>query len=120
MIKTHGLTHVALAVKDPEVSLRFYESLFGVKEYFRDESSIQVCGPGPYDVIAFERSDREMVRGAIDHFGFRLTDPKDIERAVEEAKAVGATIVDHGEFSPGYPFLFILDPDGNQIEIWYE
>ena len=58
MIKTHGLTQISLAVKDPDSSLRFYEQLFGVKEYYRDENSIQVQGPGPHEVIAFERDVR--------------------------------------------------------------
>jgi catechol 2,3-dioxygenase-like lactoylglutathione lyase family enzyme len=55
MIKTHGLSHVALAVRDPERSLMFYQSVFGVREYFRSDSTIQVLGPGPHDVLAFER-----------------------------------------------------------------
>ena len=46
MIRTHGLTHLNLEVADPDRSLKFYEQLFGVKEYFRDENSIQVLGPG--------------------------------------------------------------------------
>lgn len=46
MIKTHGLTHVALSVTDPERSLAFYSSVFGVREYFRDNQTIQVLGPG--------------------------------------------------------------------------
>lgn len=53
MVKTHGLTHISLAVKDPDRSLKFYTKVFGVKEYYRDEESIQVLGPGPHDVIAF-------------------------------------------------------------------
>ena len=120
MIRTHGLTHVALAVKDPQVSLAFYASLFGVKEYYRDEHSIQVIGPGPHDVIAFEKTDSEKPRGGIDHIGFRLTDSNDIHLALAEAQAIGAQIINHGEFRPGFPYLNILDPDGNQIEIWYE
>src|SRR5229473_3446414 len=55
MIKTYGLTHINLAVRDPDRSLRFYEQVFGVREYYRDESSIQVQGPGSHDVIAFEK-----------------------------------------------------------------
>jgi catechol 2,3-dioxygenase-like lactoylglutathione lyase family enzyme len=55
MVKTHGLSHVALSVLDPDRSLAFYSSVFGVREYFRDESTIQVLGPGQYDVLAFER-----------------------------------------------------------------
>ena len=120
MIKTHGLTHVAFLVSDPEVSLNFYATLFGVKEYFRDSTSIQVLGPGAYDVIVFEKTSSPQIRGSIDHIGFRLTDPNDIDKAVEDAKAVGAEILDRGEFGPGLPFVNILDPDGNRIEIWYE
>ena len=120
MIKTHGLTHVALSVKNPEVSLEFYKTLFGVKEYCRDENSIQVIGPGAFDVIAFEKVSSAQSRGGIDHIGFRLIHPDDINVAIAEAKCAGATIVSQGEFRPGYPFLNILDPDGNQIEIWFE
>lgn len=70
-IKTHGLTHISLAVRDPDRSLKFYRSLFGVKEYYRDENSIQVLGPGLHDVMAFERDSRKAgKRSGIDHFGF--------------------------------------------------
>src|ERR1700722_2401170 len=76
MIKTHGLSHIALSVLDPERSLRFYRSVFGVREYFRDETTIQVLGPGPHDVIAFERRPASAgTAGGIIHFGFRLTKP---------------------------------------------
>ena len=120
MIRTHGLTHISLSVRDPERSLAFYRELFGVREYFRDEDSIQVLGPGPHDVIVFERRPSHGQPGGIDHFGFRLTDPKDIQDAVEKARAAGATILRQGEFSPGFPFVYIADPDGYTIEIWYE
>lgn len=55
MIRTRGLTQINLRIKDPDRSLRFYAQVFGVKEYYRDAGSIQVQGPGPHDVIAFER-----------------------------------------------------------------
>ena len=120
MIETHGLTHLNLEVADPDVSLRFYESLFGVKEYFRDENSIQVLGPGEKDVIAFVKSDHAGVTGGISHFGFRLKNPEQIGDAIAQAEDLGAKIVRTGEFAPGLPFLYIEDPDGYEIEIWYE
>ena len=121
MIKTHGLTHISLAVKDPDRSLRFYAQVFGVKEYYRDDNSIQVQGPGPHDVIAFERKRSKAGRvGGIDHFGFRLTTPRDIEKAVQEVQCAGGKILRRGEFAPGFPFVYIADPDGYEIEIWYE
>jgi catechol 2,3-dioxygenase-like lactoylglutathione lyase family enzyme len=124
MIKTHGLTHISLTVKDPDRSLKFYEQVFGVKEYYRDDDSIQVQGPGPHDVIAFERDAGAAGpagngRG-ITHFGFRLTDPKDIDKAVKEVQRAGGKILRRGEFAPGFPFVYVVDPDGYEIEIWYE
>jgi catechol 2,3-dioxygenase-like lactoylglutathione lyase family enzyme len=41
MIKTHGLSHVALSVLDPDRSLAFYQSVFGVREYFRSDFTIR-------------------------------------------------------------------------------
>jgi catechol 2,3-dioxygenase-like lactoylglutathione lyase family enzyme len=120
-IRTHGLTHISLAVRDPERSLRFYERLLGVREYYRDESSIQVQGPGSHDVIAFERDEGAAGRsGGIGHFGFRLVDPADIDEAVASALAAGGTLLRRGEFAPGFPFAYVADPDGYEIEIWYE
>jgi len=121
MIKTYGLTHIGLSVKDPDRSLQFYAQVFGVKEYYRDADSIQVQGPGPHDVIAFERKRSKAGKiGGIDHFGFRLTTPKDIEKAVKEVERAGGKILRRGEFAPGFPFVYVADPDGYEIEIWFE
>jgi catechol 2,3-dioxygenase-like lactoylglutathione lyase family enzyme len=121
MIKTHGLNHISLNVRDPDRALRFYEQVFGVKEYFRDEQSVQVQGPGSHDVIAFEKKAAKAGEsGGIAHFGFRLVDPQDIDLAVAEVQRAGGTIVEQGEFAPGFPFAFVEDPDGYQIEIWFE
>jgi catechol 2,3-dioxygenase-like lactoylglutathione lyase family enzyme len=120
MIRTHGLNHISLSVRDPDVSLAFYERLFGVREYHREADSIQVLGPGPHDVLVFERREGPGVRGGVDHFGFRLTDPNDIHDAIAQAEAAGARILRHGEFAPGLPYLYLEDPDGYTIEVWYE
>ena len=121
MVKTHGLSHIALSVADPDRSLAFYRSAFGVREYFRDDSTIQVLGPGRYDVIAFERRDGSCGSpGGIIHFGFRLIRPEDIDAAVAAVAAAGGTITSRGEFGPGLPYAFVRDPDGYEIEIWFE
>jgi len=121
VIETHGLTHISLAVADPERSLRFYRDLFGVVEYYRDADSIQVQGPGPHDVLAFERDKRAAGRaGGIAHFGFRLKDPEGIAAVFRDVEPAGGRVLRHGEFAPGAPFAYIADPDGYEIEIWYE
>ena len=119
--KTHGLSHVALCVTDPDRSLKFYSAVFGVREYFRSESTIQVLGPGPHDVLAFEKRPADAgVPGGIIHFGFRLTRPEDIDAAVAAVTSAGGTVSSRGEFAPGLPYAFVRDPDGYEIEIWYE
>lgn len=121
MIKTHGLSHIALSVADPDRSLAFYRAVFGVREYFRDEATIQVLGPGRHDVIAFERRpERAGVAGGIIHFGFRLQRPEDIGAAVAAVTAAGGSVTSRGEFTPGAPYAFVRDPDGYEIEIWFE
>jgi catechol 2,3-dioxygenase-like lactoylglutathione lyase family enzyme len=121
MIKTHGLSHIALCVVDPDRALSFYRSVFGVREYFRDESTIQALGPGQHDVIAFEKRPANAgMAGGIIHFGFRLTRPEDIVAAVAAVEAAGGTILSQGSFGPGLPYAFVRDPDGYEIEIWFE
>jgi catechol 2,3-dioxygenase-like lactoylglutathione lyase family enzyme len=121
MIKTHGLSHIALSVADPDRSLNFYRSVFGVREYFRNETTIQALGPGQYNVFAFERRDSGVgAAGGIIHFGFRLVRPEDIDAAVTAVTAAGGTITSRGEFAPGLPYAFVRDPDGYEIELWFE
>lgn len=121
MIKTHGLSHIALSVVDPDRSLDFYRRAFGVREYFRDESTIQVLGPGPHDVIAFEKRPANAgIPGGIIHFGFRLIRAEDIDAAVAIIEAAGGSVVSRGSFGPGLPYAFVRDPDGYEIELWFE
>jgi len=35
-------------------------------------------------------------------------------------KKAGGRVREHGEFVPGEPYLFAIDPDGYEFEIWYE
>ena len=121
MISTRGLTHVALSVRDAERAFRFYERVFGAVATYRERGFIQAQTPGAWDVLVFEeRSKRVAGSGGIVHFGFRLTSPDDIEAAAAEVRAAGGTILEQGEFVPGEPYLFCRDPDGYEVEIWYE
>ena len=40
MVPTYGLTHINLAVRDTERALRFYEQVFGLREYGRGDGLI--------------------------------------------------------------------------------
>jgi catechol 2,3-dioxygenase-like lactoylglutathione lyase family enzyme len=121
MVKTYGLTHIALAVKDPQRSLNFYEAVLGVVCVWRSDDFIQAQTPGSRDVLVFERDPKKAGKsGGVAHFGFRLTKSSDVDAAVKAVREAGGTVTDHGEFVPGEPYLFARDPDGYEFEIWYE
>lgn len=121
MIRTRGLTHVALTVKDAERAFRFYERVFGMVAVYREPGLIQAQTPGTWDVLVLEeRSTRLWGSGGIVHLGFRLVDPADIGAAAAAVEEAGGEILSRGEFVPGEPYLFCRDLDGYEIEIWYE
>lgn len=121
MIETFGLTHLALGVKDVNRAFEFYAEVFGMVAVYRSDEFLQAQTPGARDVLVFERSTKDGRRtGGVAHFGFRLKDPADIDRAASEVENAGGTIVEKGEFCPGEPYLFARDRDGYLVEIWYE
>ena len=121
MIRTYGLTHAALAVRDIGRSMRFYQSVFGAVKVYGDDKFLQMQTPGTRDVLVFEKkAGRAGKSGGVMHLGFRLVDPGDIQKAAKEVERAGGTIRKQGEFVPGEPYLYAIDPDGYEIEIWFE
>ena len=120
-MKTYGLTHVAVAVRDLDRTAAFYSAVLGAKVVYRDDGFLQMQTPGSRDVLVFEKNARKAGKaGGVLHFGFRLTKERDIDAARAAVKAAGGKITSTGEFVPGEPYLFAEDPDGYTIEIWYE
>jgi catechol 2,3-dioxygenase-like lactoylglutathione lyase family enzyme len=121
MVKTYGLTHVAVAVRDVARTSRFYRSVFGAVEVYRHDGFVQLQTPGSRDVLVFEENRKRAGKtGGIAHFGFRLQNPKDIGAAARAVEKAGGRVKEKGAFVPGEPYLFATDPDGYEIEIWFE
>jgi catechol 2,3-dioxygenase-like lactoylglutathione lyase family enzyme len=121
MIKTCGLTHLHLVVKDLPLSLAFYKNVFGMEEKFwAGPDLVFLNTPGSNDLITLHRSDGEQptgVSGGILHFGFQLEDRADLDDAINQVIAAGGALKKRGEFTPGMPFAHVSDPDGYEIEL---
>jgi glyoxylase I family protein len=121
MIRTLGLTHLALTVSDLERSFQFYHDVFGMLAIYREPSFIQAQTPGSRDVLVLETGTEHVGEsGGIKHFGFRLADARDIDKTVAAIERAGGKIKHRGEFRPGEPYVFFADPDGYEVEVWYE
>jgi catechol 2,3-dioxygenase-like lactoylglutathione lyase family enzyme len=121
-VLTYGLTHVALKVKDLDRTIKFYRHIFNVKVMYLTPTFAQVTTPGANDIIVFEKSKSTAIgkTGGLAHIGFRLQRAADIELIIKRILEAGGVIKEKGEFIPGSPYVFFYDPDGYEIEVWYE
>ena len=118
---TYGLTHLALGVNDLEKTKAFYTTVFAMEVMYDEPDFIQMTTPGCHDIIVFEkRKNITGKSGDIVHFGFRLRNPVHIGEMERKIKKAGGIIKSQGEFVPGSPYIFFQDPDGYEVEVWYE
>ena len=75
-----------------------------------------------HDIIVFEQKDNPDIgkSGGIVHFGFRLKEARNMPEIVKRIHSAGGKIIEQGEFVTGSPYVFFNDPDGYEVEVWYE
>ena len=129
-VTTFGLTHVGLAVASPERSFRFYAAILGARllgehagredDDLSGEDWLEWGTPGAHDVITLQREDPASRNAGVSHFGFRLRSSDDPEAIAAIVERAGGTVSEKGHFSSGDPVVFAQDPDGYEIEFWFE
>lgn len=114
------IDHIQLVVEDLERSKRFYTAVLGAL-------GIPIVG----EEAGFFWADELVVSSKTSpaatgettgrvHLAFQAPDRATVERVHRDALAAGGT--DHGApglrpYHPGYYAAFVLDPDGNNIEV---
>jgi catechol 2,3-dioxygenase-like lactoylglutathione lyase family enzyme len=120
MIRTRGLTHIALKVADLDRTIAFYAALLDARVLIRNARVAEIGTQGAHDVITLEVSEQSGARSLGTHIGFRLVEPVPVETLAAAVEAAGGTVTESGEFGPGQPYVFARDPDGYEIELWFE
>jgi catechol 2,3-dioxygenase-like lactoylglutathione lyase family enzyme len=119
MIKTRGLRHIQFAVRDGERALAFWRDLLGAEEQFREGSLIFISIPGGDDLITLhESADLAGKPGGVVHFGFVLEPGVDVAGAVAQIEAAGGRVLRTGVHDADKPFIYFMDPDGYEIELF--
>jgi catechol 2,3-dioxygenase-like lactoylglutathione lyase family enzyme len=117
------IDHVHLVVKDLDASYRFYAAVFEVLGI-----PIGRYVPGDHfycDEVFVSSATSKAAAGALTgrvHLAFSGQDRGHVDRFHGAALAAGGT--DNGApgerpYHPGYYAAFVLDPDGNNIEVVY-
>jgi len=118
MIRSHGLNHIQLNVRNLARSVAFYEKAFGLKVKFRIGRRMAFLqSPGADDLITLNKraSDESVGNGGVAHFGFAMDAP--IEKCITQVTRAGGKLIDRGEHAPGVGYAYISDPDGYVIEL---
>jgi catechol 2,3-dioxygenase-like lactoylglutathione lyase family enzyme len=112
--------HIQLVVKDVAASRRFYAAIFDILQ-------IPLGGEGAdhfwFDELFVSNADSKDAAGELTgrvHLAFQAASRELVERAYRAASAAGGR--DNGapgerRYHPGYFAAFLLDPDGNKIEV---
>ncbi len=118
MITTNGLNHLALPVRDPQESARFYADLFNMEITFSSPDVAFLKTVGSRDMIALNRSEVEMVSSRETmHFGFWV-DQEQLDGAVRTIEERSVKKVSEPSRREIGRYIFIEDPDGYTVEIF--
>jgi catechol 2,3-dioxygenase-like lactoylglutathione lyase family enzyme len=113
--------HIGLKVKDVEASVRFYQAALAALGHVlcsRDEFTAGLGPPGE-PALWLYRSESSGNAGV--HVALRAADRSAVDRFHKDGLRAGGR--DNGrpgvraEYSPTYYAAFLIDPDGNNVEV---
>jgi catechol 2,3-dioxygenase-like lactoylglutathione lyase family enzyme len=116
------IDHLQLVVGDLAASKRFYVAVFGALEIpFGGEAEDYFWADELFVSTASSKAAQGKTTGRV-HLAFQAKDRAMVDRAHAAATAAGGK--DNGApgerpYHPGYYAAFMLDPDGNNIEVVY-
>lgn len=120
MIRSRGLNHINLSVRDLSRSLKFYQAAFGLEVRFREGDDMVFIGAdGGHDLITLHQvqPNEPIAGGGISHFGFRFDRSDSWEDIIAQIERAGGKLRNRGAHGPGQPFAYFHDPDGYLVEI---
>lgn len=113
MIRSRGLNHIQLNVRNLARSVAFYEKAFGLKVKFRIGRGMAFLqSPGADDLITLSKRSGKDVAGS---GGLAMDAP--IEKCITQVTRAGGKLIDRGEHAPGVEYAYVSDPDGYVIEL---
>ncbi len=122
--KTKGLNHITIRVNRIDASKEFYGDILGFELIRTMGQSMAVYDVGQGDTLviveaetSYDPTSRDF---RVDHFGFYVDSPEEVDKLAAYFREKEVTIMSGPANRKKGRFLFIADPDGNMIEFFYE
>ena len=118
---TLGLRHVALYVNDLDACLHFYRDLLGMElEWQPDADNIYLSTAGQDNLALHREAGKGDGETRLDHIGFILSRPEDVDAWHDFLVADGVTIkAAPRTHRDGARSFYCADPEGNVVQLIY-
>lgn len=117
--QTAGLRHVALVVHAFDRCLDFYTRVLGMAIEWQPDPDHAFLSSGNDNLALYRSAEPAEAAGQrLEHIGFLLDAPEDVDRWHERLRAAGVTISQPPRtHRDGARSFFCLDPDGTRVQI---
>ena len=120
VVRSRGLRHVALRVRDLPAALAFYRDLLGFRVVWQPDAENVYLSSG-CDNLALHQSDRVATDGALDHVGVIVASAAEVGAAQAALTTRGVRLLAATrQHRDGSTSCYVADPDGNSVQILYE
>ncbi len=122
-MKIHELGHLVLFATNLQRSADFYRDTLGFHEIHRDhQTALYSSGRTHHELLLIEiggvTESRTQPRPGLYHIGFKIGDStEELKKVYQELRVAGVIIVGTADHTVTHS-LYILDPDGNELELY--